>query len=135
MLSDLLILTNNPDVRDKYIDADPVFKDVSLLEIFAAARDLIHKGHRLLSHPLSGSVKPGETCYKSILLSRKPEAGTDPFSIELIEDAMNEARFHIEGMDRLGKTPRWEIAKDSKLGSDLRLIDLTLIDSVLMYMQ
>lgn len=35
-------------------------------------RDRIHEGHLLLSHPLSGSVKPNETPYKSVMIV-KPE--------------------------------------------------------------
>jgi len=45
------------------------FQNVSYEKILTKVRDYIHKGHHLLSHPLSGSVKPLETPYKSIVIS------------------------------------------------------------------
>lgn len=50
-------------------------------------RDYIHKGHRLLTHPLSGSVKPKETPYKSIIISQSATA-LDIKSLSIIEESI-----------------------------------------------
>ena len=79
-------------------------------------RDLCHCGHRLLSHPLSGSVKPNETPYKSILVSETASA-TDVESVQLIEKA-------IEVMNRFGPIRRkWH----EKELHDFQLVDESLI--------
>lgn len=83
-----MIVTNNPQVRDRYeAEGEAVlFQPGSILEIMTAIRDLVHQGHKLLTHPLSGSVKPGHTPYKSVLVST--ETGTtDMDSVLLIESA------------------------------------------------
>jgi len=61
--------------------------DGSAAAVLLAVRDLCHRGHRLLTHPLAGSVKPNETPYKSILLS-DAASGTDADSVQLIEKAI-----------------------------------------------
>ena len=65
-----ILITNNPLVNDKYEDEINVkFIDCALIDVLFCVRDYIHKGSLLLSHPLSGSVKPNETPYKSVLIS------------------------------------------------------------------
>jgi len=66
------IITNNPMVRDKF----PVkkgqiveFHDTDYMGVLKIVRDKIHLGCGLVTHPLSGSVKPGETPYKTIIIS------------------------------------------------------------------
>ena len=73
MKFDMTIVTNNPLVyRAEYENVEKVFVDsISVEGVFFAVRDMIHKGHRLLSHPLSGSLKPNENPYKSVVVSRK----------------------------------------------------------------
>lgn len=67
-----LIITNNPVVFKKISDRYPViYKDVSYGDILKEVRDRVHMGCRLLSHPLSGSVKPNETPYKSIMVEER----------------------------------------------------------------
>ena len=66
-----IIITNNPLVRDKRSESEVEFYDTDYLGVLKAARDKIHLGHGLLTHPLSGSVKPGETPYKTVVLTRE----------------------------------------------------------------
>ena len=74
-----------------------------------------HKGYRLLTHPLSGSVKPGETPYKSVLMSRGERL--DMTSLTLIEDAIRTGRkFEDKSEKYSGKTL-----------DDLKLIDMDLL--------
>ena len=72
---DYLILTNNPLVRQCMegrghytIRFEP---ERSFREILVEARDLVYAGRTLYTHPLAGSVKPNETPYKSLIVSRE----------------------------------------------------------------
>ena len=82
------IMTNNPLVWEKLgTKQTVVFKDVSYRGLLTEARDRIHRGWILLTHPLYGSVKPGETPYRSLILSER-EGGVDERSLRLIEEAV-----------------------------------------------
>ncbi len=85
-----MILTNNPYVAEHYQektaeDLEVRFLDTSIEGVMLKTRDYIHKGHTLLSHPLSGSVKPHETPYKSVMISASAKASVDLESLEIIE--------------------------------------------------
>lgn len=69
-----LIVTNNPLVKE-LIPADYAmdFEPISYREVLVKVRDMVYGGHRLYTHPLSGSVKPNETPYKSIVVSKNPK--------------------------------------------------------------
>ncbi len=119
MSTGYIIITNNPMVNEKFSDThEVVYKDVSYREILEEAMDWILKGHELLTHPLSGSVKPNETPYKSLLVRRKT-AKEDDRSIRLIEQA-------IETYDKFEKR-----TYEYKPGvyKDFQLVDMTLIES------
>ena len=82
------IVTNNPLVRDilgQWYEID--YSDITYREILVKVRDLIYAGHTLFTHPLSGSVKPNETPYKSILVSKVPGA-YDMDGTELMSNAI-----------------------------------------------
>ncbi len=118
---DLFILTNNEWVRDRMgKDYQVDYRELSFREILVAARDLIHEGHRLLTHPLSGSVKPQETPYKSMALT-KSKGALDLRSLELIENA-------IAACDKfIVKFPNMP----DGMRDDFRLIDYCLISKAL----
>ncbi len=84
----MILITNNPKVKnDETIRCLKEYVDGSYRDVLIAVRDRVHKGHKLLSHPLSGSVKPNETPYKSVLISK--EAGDmDLDSLQIIEDSI-----------------------------------------------
>lgn len=116
----LQIITNNPLVVKKFEGrCRVVYYDVSFRDLLVRVRDMIHLGYELLSHPLSGSVKPNETPYKSILVSDKP-GKLNPESVKLIEESIiTTDKFPI-------KFP--QMPKDIR--DDFQLIDCTLIQSV-----
>ena len=117
----LTVVSNNPLMQARWAERlDFRFVDGSYRDVLLAARDLCHCGRRLLSHPLSGSIKPNETPYKSILLSGR--AGiTDSASVELMEEAVFTA-------DKFGPVRRdW---RDREL-KDFQLVDADLIESAL----
>lgn len=116
----MILLTNNPLVAEKLQTETRIVFDVSLdyMGILKEARNRIHQGAVLLTHPLSGSIKPSETPFKSILLK---EGGKqlDASSLQIIEDALVLAQRMID-------QARNRIWTDKIIG-DFQLIDYDLI--------
>lgn len=81
----VIVVSNNPSAG--LLDSDR-FVNGSLLEVLKVARDMVHQGHLLISHPLAGSVKPNETPYKSVVLSRLPKGQVDFESLSVIEGSL-----------------------------------------------
>ena len=115
-----IIITNNPLVKEKYVDKEVEFYDKSYQEILQIVKNKIALGHKMLTHPLSGSVKPKETPYKSIMISKDKEY-VDLDSLELIESAIATCEKFKERSDKW--TP--QVLKD------FQLVDFTLIDSAM----
>ena len=110
-----ILVTNNPLVHQQYrSDFRVTFLDTDLPGIFIYVRDLIHKGHKLLTHPLSGSIKPNESPYKSVIVTGT-SAETDVRSVGIIEDCIETVK----------KFPLKNI--DEKYLPDMQLLDLSLI--------
>ncbi len=116
----LLIVTNNPMVKEiegaEYHESD-------LISILHRVRDLVHKGHRLISHPLAGSVKPNETPYKSVVLSCDADSALDFDSLRIIEGSLQVATKMLQ--DR--PLPAW----DNRVRADFQYIDHALLSSAL----
>ncbi len=116
------ILTNNPLIMDKFKNTYTVeYIDENYMDILIRCRDYIHKGYKLLTHPLSGSIKPNETPYKSILIEKDVTLDID--SLLLIEKAMDTAKKFNKNF----KTPNW----NEKILLDFQIIDLDLIENAL----
>jgi len=116
-----IVVTNNLKVKQRYDKEHNVrFIDGSLLDVLTAVRDRIHEGHKLLTHPLAGSVKPNETPYRSILISYdKNDLDLDSLlmissSIETVQKFLN-----------IKKPIEWK----EKILEDFMEIDLDLISS------
>jgi len=120
-----LLITNNPLVRERYLNRLEIeFLYTDLLGVLVCVRDHIHKGCELSTHPLSGSVKPNETIYKSVLLSKNKSMtegiknksnNPDIMSLKIIEECIQTVL----------KLPEKPIQK--KHLNDMQLIDLSLI--------
>ena len=122
----ICVVTNNPLVKDKLGQVlDVQYIDKGLIGILETIRDQIHKGAVLLTHPLSGSVKPNETPYKSVIIDCNFGKTTDFESIKLIESAISTAKQFLT--DR----PNYAENMPEKVKEDCQLIDLTLIQSAL----
>lgn len=119
-----IIITNNEYVNEKYKDRmEVIYKgDFTYLQVLEFIRDKVHNGHKLLTHPLSGSIKPNETPYKTIMIS-KEKGSLDEGSLKIIEESIATARKFQT--DR--PTPNWV---ESVL-DDFRVIDLSLIENVI----
>jgi hypothetical protein len=124
MIEPVIIVTNNIMVMEKTDDKyQKVFVEGCLMDVLKKVRDYVHMGHRLLTHPLSGSIKPNETPYKTVLISRANGETTDVDSLILIENSIMTAEKFISRRS----TPNWT----EKLLGDFRLIDYDLIKHVL----
>lgn len=85
----MFIVTNNSRIKESFPEKDVRLIDTSYIGVLEECRKYIHKGCRLLSHPLYGSVKPNETPYRTVIMAEGD--GLDYQSVELIEDAINTA--------------------------------------------
>ena len=83
-----MLLTNNPMVAQRFADAfDIDFRGLDAMDILKAARDMIHQGHKLRTHPVTSGTAPNGSPYVSIVLSG--DGGTTDFeSVSIIEAAM-----------------------------------------------
>lgn len=121
---DFLILTNNPLVV-KCLGSDYKIRfeqDATYRGILVEARDMVYAGHTLYTHPLSGSVKPNETPYKSIVLSDVPK-NFDTDMAALVGGS-------VQVCDKF--TPKDRVLTE-KLLEDFQLIDYTLLCGALDY--
>ena len=89
MRKDYFIITNNPMVYRKLkYHCQVNYMEDCYVEVLKAARDYVHLNHKLLTHPLAGSVKPNETPYKSIIISSSKER-LNFCSLNYIESSIN----------------------------------------------
>lgn len=92
-LSELLrCLTNNP--RIPLIAREVSFLNVSSYGVLLAARDFIHKGWVLLTHPLYGNLSPSKNPYRTLLIKNPHTESSHPLSchvesLKLIEEALS----------------------------------------------
>lgn len=118
----LRILTNNSLVKEKYCkNLDITFLGGQYIDVLKSARDMVHKGAKLITHPLMGSVKPNETPFRSIIISEG--INLDIESLTIIESSIAVT----EKFQRDNKVPIW----NEKVMDDFRFVDLKLIESAL----
>lgn len=113
------IITNNPLVNLKYKDLFPMdyHEDTTFLEILELTRSKVHIGYEILTHPLTGSIKPGETPFKSIIIS-EVASKLNFDSLKLIEDAIITTK-------KFPLIRKWT----NKIIGDFQLIDYDIITS------
>ena len=112
------IITNNPLVKrcvpQKY--CVEFHEGIGYRDVLVLVRDLVYAGHRLYTHPLAGSVKPNDTPYKSIVVSRLPK--------KMEHDEAMLISGSIETFDKF-KPIGWQLAERHL--RDFQLIDYTLL--------
>ena len=117
------IITNNAYICELFNDSiDIVFFEGGYLDVLYAARDRIHLGDVLVSHPLMGSLKPNETPYRSIILEER-KGSLCYQSLSIIESS-------IETYKKLVKdspTPKWS----ERVLKDFRFLDAKFVESAL----
>ncbi|GAV26039.1 hypothetical protein ciss_19720 [Carboxydothermus islandicus] len=124
----MLVITNNPKVKDyiQRFNLEPRFTIVWVEgyteDVLAKVRDLCHSGHKLLTHPLTGSIKPNQTPYKTVVLE-KLEQESDYDSILTAEIS------YLKTKEFLEKRPRPK--KIELFLEDFAVIDLDFFKSFL----
>lgn len=116
--SSFAIVSNNPLVEELGYPVIWVEGDVE--QIIARVLDLLLAGHRLLSHPLSGSIKPSINPYKSIMVSRDP-IGVDWNDVAIAQGCLEKVREM--------KKHRPHYTWGERVDQDLRFLDCELIKS------
>jgi len=126
-VSNIVLITNNDVVEKNYSKEMCVehFQNANFIETLELVRDKIHAGHKLLTHPLSGSVKPNDTPYKTVVIS-KAKGALDYSGLQIIEDSLESAKKFICGRS----TPNWT----DKVKADFKLIDYTIITTAIQSM-
>lgn len=119
------LITNNPMTRDYFKDQRDIeleyIDTLGYMDVLKRARDEIHLGEVLLTHPLSGSVKPNETPYKSLALDH--DSLHDMDSLWLIEQAI--ATFIKFEQNKA--LPQWT----EQVREDFMVVDFDLIKNAL----
>lgn len=118
-----MIITNNNKVYEKYKNDYSInFIDGGFKDVLIITRNKIHEGYELLTHPLSSSIKPNETPYKSIIISdNKGNINYD--SLIIIENS-------IIAYDKFNNMKVYNNYSE-KIIEDFKLIDLTVLESAL----
>lgn len=121
----MLIITNNPMIRENVTDKEVIMLDTDYIGTLKECRDLVHKGYELLSHPLYGSVKPNETPYRTVIIKKGKSLDTN--SLNLIEEAIETA----EKFKNNKLTPMWT----EKVLDDFRVIDFDIMRNTIQRIQ
>lgn len=117
------IITNNSKVNDKYADKYEVeYLETNYLGVLLKVRDLVHLGFEMYTHPLSGSIKPNETPYKSIIISNQSKS-LDYDSLKIIETSIETTKKFLRDL----RTPNWT----ERVKEDFKEIDCSIIDNAL----
>lgn len=83
------IITNNPKVRRDYSSYCKLeYHKVSCMEIFVVVRNLVHRGHILLTNPMAGSIKPNQNPIRTVVVSLKPQDKVEQESEDIINNCM-----------------------------------------------
>ena len=114
------IYSNNPKVQAMFPEKTTFFNSSST-DVLTAVRNAIHKGSKLITHPLSGGAIPSMNPYKSIIIS-EPSEQLDFASNKLIEEAIT---FYKKNARVKYK------AYNDKLIDDFQTLDLDFINSAM----
>ena len=121
MIEPLIIVTNNPMSKEQFGSKYKVlYIEGTMMDILKKVRDNIHVGHKLLTHPLMSSIKPNETPYRTICISKEILSTVDLQSLTIIEECIMTTEKFLNDF----KTPQW----NEKILLDFQLIDSDLID-------
>ncbi|MGK0464974.1 GrdX family protein [Clostridium sp.] len=124
MIEPLIIVTNNPMSKEQFESKyTVVFIKRSMMDILKKVRNNIHDGHKLLTHPLMSSVKPNETPYRTICISKEKLREVDLQSLSIIEESIMSTEKFLNDF----KTPQW----NEKILLDFQLIDYDIIHHAL----
>lgn len=119
------VITNNPMVQEKIENLCSIcFVEGAYGAVLDQVKQQIVNDHVcLLSHPLSGSIKPNETYYKTIFVTETTSQYIDIESLEYIESAIAVYEKFIKNKQR----PDWSLA----VLKDFAFVDFYIAQSTL----
>lgn len=123
---DYILVTNNSQCRDYYASRLTVeyTETWSYLDVLLRVRDLVHRGAYLVTHPMAGSLKPNQTPYRSVVLSRETLEDKEPWQdVILVESSLDS----LEKFFRCRKLPDWP----ENIKRDFRTLDLSFVRGAL----
>lgn len=110
-----IIVSNNPIVKAKVENIS--FVDGNMRDVLVKARDLVHGGSELITHPLGASLRMLFSPYRSIVMEKK-EADINYDHLEAIENSIVKYDQHM-GVRK----------EDINHSDDYALIDFKLLES------
>ncbi|MGS0764957.1 GrdX family protein [Syntrophomonas curvata] len=120
-LRQVLIITNNPMVKNTN-NAEICFVTGDCRHVLYQAFNKVAMGHRLLSHPLAGSIKPETNPYRSVVLSRL-KTGVELSTLAMLERCLEKVEAGI------GK--RAAAGNDLSFAQDFQMIDKELLEAAM----
>jgi hypothetical protein len=96
----------------------------SYLDVLTKVRDYIQSGWRLETHPMTGSLKPNQTPYKSVIVS---DRSTDREEFYNQETTIENSILACRKFQEIRSTPDWNAA----LREDFMEVDLSLIEGAI----
>ncbi len=125
-MKNFVLITNNDQVEQFYKEQIQVIflKDGTYEDVLLKVREYIHQGHKLISHPMSGSIKPNETPYKSVIVEKEKSEIKECFdSTIIIENCLESFRKFQE----IRHTPNWP----DDIREDFKTIDLSFMKNAI----
>lgn len=118
----MLLVTNNPMLIQAHIKFPVEALTGDYGEVLQTVKTyIIDQQMILLTHPLSGSIKPNETYYKSIVLDKGEDGTIDLSSLGYIEQAIDVYNSFIKNKQR----PNWT----ASVLKDFAYVDYYLMES------
>lgn len=116
----VVVVTNNPMSKSELEGKHKVdFISGSTMEVYKKVRDYIHKGHKLLTHPLVSSIKPNEIPYRTVVITKSSYNELDFQSLQYIEEAIQSTEKFLKDFG----IPNWT----TRILEDFQVIDYDLI--------
>lgn len=120
------IITNNQMCLEKYGAQIQIeyLDGKTYMDVLLTVRDYIQRGWCLETHPMTGSLKPNQTPYKSVMVSDRPVDKEEFYTQEItIENGIMACR----KFQAIRKTPDWP----ENLLEDFQAVDLSLIEGAI----
>ena len=123
MLCSYILFTNNPIIKNEIINGclEFVFISGTSFDVLKCARDSVHRGAKLITHPLYGNLRPYQQPYRTILVAGKKETSPCDFeSLSLIERAVEVYQSCIDRLIKPENLP--ELLRDDYAFVDFELM-------------
>ena len=87
-----LVITNNPQAPEAIFPVKTIYVPGGVENVLLLTRDMVHKAHPLLSHPLPASMGMMHSPYRSVVLGAA-SGKMDPNHAEIAESSLEKYRF------------------------------------------